>query len=185
MKYPGEPKIERKLHIGGEVRAEGWEVLNAVPGEHVDHLGDAKDLSKFPDNTFTSIYASHIAEHLDYKDELEATLGEWHRVLAAEGKLYISVPDMDMLCRLFLDKKNFNAEGRFWVMRMLFGGHQDEYDYHMVGLNQEFLASFLFNAGFVNLHRTKSFGIFDDSSNLEFEGIPVSLNIIAEKAERK
>ena len=27
----------RRLHVGGKVRKEGWEVLNALPGPSVDH----------------------------------------------------------------------------------------------------------------------------------------------------
>ena len=37
----------RKLHIGGKLRQEGWEVLNALPGDYVDHIGDARDLAQF------------------------------------------------------------------------------------------------------------------------------------------
>ncbi|MCX7169852.1 MAG: tetratricopeptide repeat protein, partial [Proteobacteria bacterium] len=50
----------RRLHIGGKVRSEGWEVLNALPGPDVDHLGNANDLSRFADNSFDVIYASHV-----------------------------------------------------------------------------------------------------------------------------
>ena len=171
---------ERKLHIGGLVRTQGWEVLNATPGDHVDHLGNANDLSRFPDNTFSSIYASHILEHFDYRDELDATLREWHRVLDGGGKLYISVPDMDTLCGLFLDKQ-LDARERFRVMRMMFGGHLDEYDYHVVGLNQEFLDKYLLSNGFVNPRRVRDFGLFDDASSLEIHGVAISLNVIAEK----
>lgn len=171
---------ERKLHIGGLIRVEGWEVLNTVTGDHVDHLGNAMDLSKFPDNTFSALYASHILEHLDYKDELKATLREWRRVLRTGGKLYVSVPDMDTLCRLFIDNE-LDALERFLVMRMMFGGHLDEYDYHVVGLNQEFLDKYLLTTGFANPRRVENFGLFDDASGMELHGVPISLNIIAEK----
>jgi len=171
---------ERKLHIGGLIRSQGWEVLNTTPGDHVDHLGNANDLSRFPDNTFNSIYASHILEHFDYRDELDATLREWRRVLVAGGKLYISVPDMDILCGLFLDRQ-LDPLVRFRVMRMMFGGHLDEYDYHVVGLNQEFLDKYLLSNGFVNPQRVQDFGLFEDASSIEIQDVPISLNVIAEK----
>lgn len=63
-----------KLHVGGKVRKPDWEVLNIQPGPHVDHVGNANDLSQFQDNTFAEIYASHIVEHLDYTGELQSTL---------------------------------------------------------------------------------------------------------------
>jgi len=173
--------MSRKLHVGGEVRVAGWEVLNALPGPHVDHLGNARDLSAFADNTFSEIYASHVVEHLDYKDELVATLKEWHRVVVPGGRVLISVPDMDVLAQLFLLKDQLDVQGRFHVMRMMFGGHVDKYDYHVVGLNEEFLTEFLELAGFDNVRRVQNFGLFADTSAMVFGGIPISLNVIAEK----
>jgi hypothetical protein len=68
------------------------------------------------------------------------------------------------------------------VMRMIFGGHIDRYDYHLVGLNQEFLTGYLNAAGFIGIRRIADFGLFDDTSSMEFKGIPISLNIMATKA---
>jgi predicted SAM-dependent methyltransferase len=67
-------------------------------------------------------------------------------------------------------------------MRMMFGGHIDAYDYHKAGLNEDFLASYLLHAGFTNLRRVNGFEKFEDSSSAVFKGVPISLNIIAEKA---
>lgn len=173
--------MSRKLHIGGEVKKEGWEVLNANPANYVDYVRNANDLSIFPDNTFETIYASHIAEHFDYRDELSKALEEWYRVLAPGGELLISVPDMDMLARLFLDKNQLDLGERYLIMRMMFGGHMDQYDYHVVGLNEEFLTRFLEGVGFVNIDRVDDFGLFDDTSAIVFKGYPISLNMIAEK----
>ncbi len=173
--------MTRKLHIGGLGRVEGWEVLDALPGEYVDHLGDARDLSRFADNTFAAVYASHVLEHFDYKDVLREVLGEWYRVLQPGGEIYISVPDMEKLCRLFLDKDKLELLDRFMVMRMMFGGHIDEYDYHLVGFDQDILVDFMVGAGFVNFRRVATFGFFDDTSHYEFKGTPISLNVIASK----
>lgn len=172
--------MPRRLHIGGEVRAEGWEVLNIVAGPHVDHVGSAGDLSRFAEATFDEIYASHVLEHFDYKDELAATLKEWRRVLVPGGRLLVSVPDLDVLAELLLSKDQLGVEERYLVMRMLFGGHDDPYDYHAVGLNQDFLAIFLNAAGFVRIRRVDEFGLFDDTSRQRFRGVPISLNVVAE-----
>ena len=176
-----EPSTVRRLHIGGIHHVPGWEVLNVNPGPYVDHLCDATDLSRFPDNTFAEIYASHIVEHFDYKVQLVAALKEWHRAMRPGGVLRVSVPDMDVLVGLFLDKNNLSVSERFFVMRMMFGGHTDKYDYHLVGLNEEFLASFLGQAGFAQISRVKDFGLFDDTSGMSFRGVPISLNMIAHK----
>jgi predicted SAM-dependent methyltransferase len=173
--------LSRKLHIGGKQRASGWEVLNAVPADYVDHLGNAKVLSQFKDNTFSDIYASHVVEHFDYVDELETTLREWNRVLIPGGNIYISVPDLDILAQLFLSKDKLTSDEQFSVMRMIFGAHTDQFDYHLVGLNQEFLTDYLSQAGFTHIRRVEKLGLFDDTSNMLFKGVAISLNMIAEK----
>ena len=174
----------RKLHIGGWTRVEGWEVLDALPGPHVDHVGKADDLTRFPDATFAGVYASHVLEHLDYMGELQKALAEWKRVLQPGGRIYVGVPDMDVLARLYLEKEFLSFEQRFHVMRIMFGGHTNQFDYHVVGLNEEFLRRYLTEAGYVNIKRVEKFGLFDDASALEFGGMPISLNLIAEKPGR-
>ena len=175
--------MTRRLHIGGQAKSDGWEVLNANPAPYVDHVCNANDLSQFADNTFIEIYSSHVVEHLDYIDEILATLKEWNRVLSPGGKLYVSVPDMDVLTKLFVEKDKLTVDERFFVMRMLFGGHIDKYDYHVVGLNAEFLAGYLDASGFVNIGIVNGggFGIFNDTSSMLFKGVLISLNMTAEK----
>ncbi len=173
----------RKLHIGAEFGSEGWEVLNITPAPHVDHVCNANDLSQFRDRTFAQIYASHVLEHFDYMNALHIVLREWLRVLEPGGKLYVSVPDLDTLAGLVIDKDRLTVEERYFVMRMIFGGHMDEHDFHLVGLNEEFLSVFLRQSGYVNVRRVKEFGLFEDTSSLLYKGILISLNMIAEKAE--
>jgi predicted SAM-dependent methyltransferase len=174
--------VSRRLHVGGQVRTAGWEVLDANPGPCVDHVGNAGDLSAFADDSFEQLYASHVLEHFDYQGQLVTTLTEWRRVLAPNGTLCVSVPDLDVLARLFLDRTLLSGQDRFLVMRMIFGGHIDKYDYHLVGLNEEFLASYLHMAGFVNIRRVSDFGLFDDTSSMVLKTIPISLNMVAMKA---
>lgn len=173
-------QVVRRLHLGGKVRSQGWEVLNALPGPNVDHLGNANDLSRFADLSFETVYASHLLEHLDYKEELQRTLREWLRVLQPGGKVQISVPDLEVLAGLILDKK-LTMPDRFMAMRMIFGGHMDDYDYHQVGLTAEFLSGFLRDAGFVDIQRVDRFGHFADTSDMVFVGQKISLNMQARK----
>jgi predicted SAM-dependent methyltransferase len=174
--------MSRRLHIGGQTRTPGWEVLDANPGPCVDHLGDAASLHAFAENTFDQIYASHVLEHFDYKDELITALKEWHRVLVPGGTLLVSVPDLDVLARLFLDREKLTVEDRYLVMRMIFGGHVDRHDYHLVGLNEEFLTGYLQVAGFMEMRRVERFGLFQDMSSLRLRDVPISLNVVAMKA---
>jgi predicted SAM-dependent methyltransferase len=173
--------VSRRLHIGGQVRTPGWEVLDANPGPYVDHVSAASDLHGFGDNSFDQIYASHVVEHFDYQNQLIETLKEWYRVLTPTGMLCVSVPDLDVLARLFVDRALLSVQDRFLVMRMIFGGHIDKYDYHLVGLNEEFLTGYLQAAGFTGLRRVKDFGLFRDTSSMTLKEVPISLNMVAVK----
>lgn len=168
----------RRLHIGGKQPHPEWKILNALPGEGVDHQGDVRDLSAFADESFDALYASHVLEHLSYNGVLVEALKGMHRILRPGGKLLISVPDLDVLCRLFVHDK-LSAQDRFQVMRMMFGGQLDAYDFHYSGLNGEFLISFLQQAGFKAAFRVPAFGIFQDTSETKFAGVPISVNLVA------
>jgi predicted SAM-dependent methyltransferase len=162
-----------RLHIGGEVAKEGWELLNIQPVEGADHECDGSDLSRFTKQTFDEVYASHVLEHFDYASGMLGALLEWRRVLKWGGKLYISVPDLDVLCKLFLES---DISKQFAIMRIIYGGHTDPYDCHQGGLNFNLLKSLLEKAEFSEIEKVDKFGIFEDCSDL-----PISLNVIARK----
>lgn len=169
-----------RLHIGGKQVKEGWKILNIQPGPGVDYVGSCTDLGQFADGSVSEIYASHVLEHLSYMNELPLALRGFHRVLAPGGRLRVSVPDFERLCRIYLlPKLDFKA--RFHVMRMIFGGQTDPYDFHKVGLTGEVLGTYLRDAGFVDLQRVSEFGEFDDASSLKLGPTLISLNVVARK----
>src|SRR6185436_2340166 len=169
-----------RLHIGGTQQKAGWKILNAQPGPGVDYVGDCVDLGRFADESVEEIYASHVLEHLGYVEKLPAALAGFHRVLRKGGVARISVPDFEVLCRLFLDSRLTLAH-RFHIMRMAFGGQNDPFDFHGVGLTFEFLDDYLRSAGFSRVERVSEFGLFEDSSSLKFAESPISLNVVAYK----
>jgi predicted SAM-dependent methyltransferase len=169
-----------RLHIGGKEARDGWKIFNVVPGPGVDYIGHCADLSQLGDGSCREVYASHVLEHLGYNGELQRALQEIGRVLAPGGTVRISVPDLEVLCRLFLDPK-LSVADRFHVMRMMYGGRMDQHDVHYVGLSQDFLAAFLTGAKLANVRRVPEFGIFNDTSSLRFKGELISLNIEADK----
>ena len=170
-----------RLHIGGKTSHPDWKVLNVVAGPDVDFVGNCTDLSQFADASVSEIYASHVLEHLSHRTELSIALSGFLRVLVPGGLLRVSVPDMTTLCALFTDPA-LTPQGRYEVMRMMFGGQFDSSDFHRVGLSEEFLRAFLSEAGFAAIERVEDLGLFDDTSRTVFEGRRISLNMIARKA---
>ena len=168
-----------KLHIGGKEKKEGWKILNIQKNEGVDYVGDISDLSQFQDNSIDEIYASHVVEHVNQKNISNALKGIY-RVLSEKGKFYVSVPDWDILCRIFIDPKA-PTKVKFHVMRMMFGGQIDDFDFHYFGWNFQFMKDYLHTAGFKKIERVKSFSLFKDTSDYAPYGFPISLNVIAYK----
>ncbi len=169
-----------RLNIGGMEPHPGWKILNVQPGPHVDFVGNCTDLEQFPNNSVSEIYASHVLEHLSYKGELKKTILEAHRILAPNGVFKISVPDFEVLCQMFL-QPGLDIEQRFHIMRMIFGGQEDAFDFHRVGLTWDFLCHFLQQSGFTRIQKIEEFGLFNDCSSIRFFGTLVSLNVEATK----
>lgn len=153
-------------------------MLNIQPATGVDHVGSANKLS-FDDETFDEIYASHILEHVN--EEPHKVLTEWNRVLKPDGRLYISVPDMTYLCQLFVTIKNM--ADRVKLLGIIFGGHTNEYDYHVYGYDKEILSKLLVSSGFVNVCSVEDFGIFNDCSKLKINDRILSINLEATKTK--
>ena len=168
-----------KINIGGETKKDGWKNLNVQKKPDVDIVGNIEDLSQFEDESIEEIYASHIIEHVDQK-KIQNTFKGIFRILKKEGKFYVSVPDMDVLCHFFVsplaDKKI-----KFHTMRMIFGGQVDNYDYHYFGWNYAFMNDYLRDVGFLKINKVGSYGLLNDTSDFKPYGFPISLNVIAVK----
>lgn len=169
-----------RLHIGGEEAKPGWKILNIQAAPVVDYVGDCTDLSRFDTESVEEIYASHVLEHLGYAEKLPRALSEFHRVLKKGARARISVPDMDVLCRLFLEAQPRTSD-RILIMRTLFGGQVDPYDFHYVGLSFDILSGLLSDAGFSHTERVSEFGLFQDTSSQRSFGTLISLNVVAYK----
>ncbi|PSB20360.1 methyltransferase domain-containing protein [Phormidesmis priestleyi ULC007] len=179
-----QPKSAIKLHLGGKEPHSDWKILDIEPRPEVDFIGDAADLSQFADGSIDTIYASHILEHFHYSlnNELITTLAEWYRVLQPGGQLMVSVPNLQTLCWLYLNP-NLRPMDRHQLMRIIFGGHMNQYDVHRVGFDPDTLALYLQEVGFVDCTPVSEFGLFNDCSSMKILDNLISVNMIATKPE--
>lgn len=169
------------LIIGGKEKKAGWTIVDVADGPHVDYVCNYTDLSDFANNSVAKIYVAQAIEQLDYKKDLQSALGELYRILEPNGLLQITVPDFEILCTLFLDKK-LSTDDRFLVMRMMFGQRMTPHDVHLVGFNQYFLAHYLQEAGFMKeIQRVKKFAHFTAASSRKVANTLISLNIQTRK----
>ena len=173
-----EERGDARLHIGGLVRKPGWQVLNVQAGEHVDHVGDLRDLSRFADRSFDMVYASHVYEHLGHRGELQKALEGIARILRPGGRFFISVPDLKTLSYFFAHPQITDQQRKI-IMCMMFGSQNDAYDFHYVGLWDTYLATLLMDAGFPDVYRVHTFDLFEDTSTQRLGDTLISLNMVA------
>ena len=173
-KYANSKRLQ--LHLGGWEVKEGWVIVNVEDREGVDVRSTVTDLSMFPDGSAVEIYASHVYEHLGYQEELPKAFAEAKRVLMPGGRLRIAVPDLEVLAQLILNTQH-DVNAQFFVQRMVMGGQSEPFDFHKTGFTQNILIALLKVHGFKDFRRVEDFKLFDDTSKLRFNGMPISLNM--------
>jgi predicted SAM-dependent methyltransferase len=169
-----------RLHIGGSQKMPGWKILAAEPGADVDYVGELLDLSRFAESSIDEIYAPHVLARLAPGEQLPGALQEFVRVLKRGGTARISVPDGEVLRRLLLDPQQNEAD-RAELMQLASAGRPDAGDDEFLELRFESIGRSLAAAGFSKVERCGDFGLFHDVSRQKFNGVPISLNLIAYK----
>jgi SAM-dependent methyltransferase len=138
------------LNIGcGNVRFPNCINMDIVDNvyTYVDIVGNVLNIP-FPDKRFKGVIFCHVLEHLYQKDHFRA-MQEIRRVLKPNGKLFLECPDLNLVCKYFLD--NFQGRGDYWYM-CIYGRCLHEGDAHKSGITQEYLTDLLFTHGFGHLN---------------------------------
>jgi predicted SAM-dependent methyltransferase len=153
---------------------------------------------KLSSNSVGAIYNSHVFEHIPREKAIKV-LAVWYRVIKTGGKIYICVPDLEVLFRAYLDNLPFyNTEkGRYIVDRacyLMYGGQGNKYDFHFYGYSFATLRNLLESVGFKNVNsfsRESDFSFsppqdistvrFQVTSTIKMDDLPWSLNIEAQK----
>lgn len=174
----------RQLHLGcGDVRIDRWCNVDVDPLVQPDVVDDITTLEKFSDNFAERIYACHVLEHVSHAD-VPRVLATWYRVLAPGGALYISVPDIDRIVRIYTANwDHFQTRPNTPWIGLLYGGQLDAFDFHRTGFNMCWMTELLERAGFNDIgeypHEPHPFGADDASLANKPFGEFISLNVRA------
>jgi len=122
----------------------------------------------FAANSVESLLASHIIEHISYRNTVEV-LKEWHRVLLPGGNILIITPNLGYIAHGYVEGWMDYTEAR----NRLFGGQDYPFNFHYTMFDSQGMRQVLKEAGFRNIH--------DVTSHYESRRVPMSLYFNAEK----
>jgi predicted SAM-dependent methyltransferase len=92
------------LHLGcGKRRIPGFLNVDVAGSEYDVDLGSGK--LPWVDGAFEAVVAQQVIEHIDLESDLPALLGEILRVLRPGGQVWLSCPDMERVCRAYLEDR--------------------------------------------------------------------------------
>lgn len=143
-KIPSNGDKKVRIHLGcGDQNHPGFINIDAEAYPHVHYIQDVRKLNNLPGNFADLIYASHVLEHVSFRETLDV-LKEWKRVLKHGGTLRLSVPDFDILVQAY--QSSGNDIGK--IEEPLLGGQNYEYNFHKNAFNEKRLTKLLDSAGF-------------------------------------
>ena len=180
-----------KLHLGSAIRyLEGYVHVDISNHDHIDIKTSIDKLTSIKDDSVDEIYASHVLEYFD-RNEAEAVLTEWKRVLKKNGILRLAVPNFDALISVYRQTKDLEK-----ILGPLYGKWNvgdSSYIYHKTVYDQKSLTSLLNRIGFLEIQNWdwrevfKQTPEYDDHSQAYFphmdkdNGVHISLNIECKK----
>ena len=99
-----------EIGSGNKKGKNGWVTID-LHGADIIH--DLKKGIPLPEASVDEIYASHVLEHISFKD-LIVLLEEIYRLLKQNGKFSVCVPDASLYIRSYVNKQKFLPEGEFY-----------------------------------------------------------------------
>jgi SAM-dependent methyltransferase len=104
-------KLRRLVNLGcGSRFHPDWVNADIAPQNPSVMQCDLSRRLPFPDNDFDVVYHSNVLEHIR-RDDASAFMRECFRVLKPGGILRVAVPDLERICRLYLEKLQLATSG--------------------------------------------------------------------------
>ena len=145
------------LHLGcGNINHPEFINIDVLPLPHIHYVRRIDNLKIFKTETVDLVYACHCLEHFP-ASSTQRVLQEWCRVLKLGGVLRVSVPDFDLLLRIY-EKTQNNIDN---ILGPLMGGQGNKFDCHFNVFNEEKLRREFEIAGFGSVSHWEP-----DSTNL-------------------
>jgi len=139
-----------KYHLGcGSQYFEGYCNVDFPDANHnVNHNVKADlytDIVAMEYQECEEIRSHHFFEHHTYYDTM-VLLYKWTNALIVGGKLVIDVPDMEELCKAYLQA---DTQTKFLVARYILGSHEAKWAFHTDGWSKETLEYVLGELGYI------------------------------------
>ena len=173
-----------KLHIGcGNKILPSYINIDILDAPGVDVVADIRKLP-YDDNSIDLIYSCANLDHLSRHD-WKSAITHWYYLLRPGGFLRLSVGDFEAICMQYMQNRNIDE-----LIGLTLGGQKDQFDWHGMMFDFDYLKRHLEDIGFNNIRRYdwRDAGIdIDDFSraylpHMDFEnGRLMVLNIEASK----
>ena len=181
-----------KLNVGcGQRKMHGFINIDAREDVEPDMVANvAKIHEKFSDADL--LYACHVLEHFPLKPSTfqpitwRQVLESWHATLKPGGVLRVAVPDIDAVCKYYVENGGLDILYAFF-----YGGQKYDFDFHYHCWSFETLKRDLLDVGFKSVERynwkdTEHFYVDDYSQAYlphmdKINGSLMSLNVEAIK----
>lgn len=149
------------------------DVAEGMPDLHaVCKMGD--EPIPLQDASVEEILSNHSIEHVSWL-KVDSVVRDWHRVLIPGGRIFLRTPDLEFICRMYVEKKTtreaINDEaamvGRFgqigpaeYANIKLFAGQDYPGNFHFLCFDMDMLQRLLSRNGFEKIERINTQPVF-------------------------